>query len=171
MSASEAFWIGYAKMLYRSFYLKAFKLRIANLDMILGGIVAFTSSASVAVWRIWDILPTLWTLLTVAMQFVGFLYPRLQFSRKEHAINLALPDLDRIVIEMERELIFLDEQPKEVIGDKLLSFEDRYNQLDNKYLVPLNMKENIILSEKATSNMEQYLFTHHNLQQKEMSEA
>lgn len=163
MNARESFWYSYCEMLYRTYYLKEYKLKIADRDRCVSWFVALATSASVAAWLVWQRYPALWSAIAIIVQFIGVIYPTLNYSKKEYALNLMIQDTQRIADEMAREWIFIDDTPDKKIAKMILDYESRYHEQDNKYLLSLNLRPNIKISESATTEREQYLSVHYPL--------
>lgn len=157
LRARDLFWSEYSEMLYRSLYLQEYKNRMSDRDRYINWILAFVTSASVATWALWDKYPFAWMGITIIAQVIGIMHPSFSYAKKEYALNLAIPEIDRIVIEMERDWIFIDDTLDKTLAKMLQQYAMRYKDIDSRYLLSLNLKPDVKLSEKATENRDLYL--------------
>lgn len=157
MSARNNFWITYCDMVFNRCYLEKMKFKIVWLDNVISIIVALATSAAVTTLAIWQKCPWLWVILTVVIQIIGLTHPLLKNQQKEYAINLMLPDVERIIIEMERDWIFIDVDTPDKIAKATLKYSTRYNDLDSKYLLGLSIKHNKWVAKRAVIERDRYL--------------
>ncbi|MFV0399536.1 MAG: hypothetical protein ACK5LX_02815 [Oscillospiraceae bacterium] len=159
MDTMTHFWLAYAEVVYAYYYWDGYKTKIANRDIHISFFIAVVTSAGVAAWGFWNQVDWLWAIIAIAAQLVGIAYPYMKYSVKEFALNLAVPEIERIKIEMERDYIFMDETPDETISEATYKYQERFLNVCHKYLESLNFSHDKKLQDKATKLRGQYIQT------------
>ncbi len=97
--------------------------------------LAFTSTASIAAWSIWESVPLLWTALIVAAQVVSLLKPYLPFEKRISTAGYYLPELQSILNSIDHYFSDIDisERSDKDINDTILEYSNKLTVLENKY--------------------------------------
>ncbi|MFV0399218.1 MAG: hypothetical protein ACK5LX_01190 [Oscillospiraceae bacterium] len=156
MDKKKVFYSVFGDMVYKLYYWDLYKDHITKCDKYIGFFVAIVTSSSVSAWFIWDSLSWLWMMITIIAQIVGIAYPRMKYSVKAYALNHALPIMERIKIEMERDYIFIDDTSEAELHEKFHEYETRYSDCYNKYLLSLDLISIDRFCTKATHMREEY---------------
>jgi len=157
MTARNSFWYAFAEMLYRSYYLVSYKQRVLKIQKILNCFLIVVSSTSISAWTLWGKYPVLWAILTAASQLISLVMPYFRYSEIVTCINFCIPELDIITSEMEAKWQIIDSLKDQEIVKECAKFEKRYNELDAKYLSPLDFPDKKSCQKSAMRKRDMYL--------------
>lgn len=155
--AREIFWYDFGEMLYRSYYLDAYKRRTKRIDRLMSVIIALVSSSSIASWTLWGKYPFLWACLTMASQILSLMKPYFHFTQLITYIDLCVPELDELIKDMENTWRTIDQMSENDILSSCNEFSKRYLKLDAKYLNTLDMPISKRCQETAMVQRDRYL--------------
>ena len=161
MDSRNTYWSLMHDCKFKEFYIEEYHRLIKIIDLSLKGITMFASAGSVAAWSIWQKVPALWGALIVISQVIQIVYPLLPYSKQSTAYGYMLPELKKLILDIEVAWLRSenDSDEHDVIA-LFQAFKERYNELDDKYIgtdtVPEIKKVREIAEKRAENHLKLY---------------
>lgn len=165
MTARDSFWYIFAEMAYRNYYLINYKQKTQRIVKFWDGFILMVSTTSIAAWTIWGKLPYVWAALTAISQIASLLKPSFGYAEQLVCINFCIPELDKIVNEMNDKWRMIDYLEDGDILKECSKFEKRYSDLDAKYITPFYFPERKSCLKKAMKQRDAFLATYYPINQ------
>jgi ElaB/YqjD/DUF883 family membrane-anchored ribosome-binding protein len=137
MSARNRYWYAFAEMLYRKYYIESYKQMIASINQLISAFLLLTSSSGIAAWWIWKQYAHIWSALLGFAQVLSLIMPLFHFQEQIVSINYCLPELETLLNDMEKMWQSIDSISECEIIKKQAKFENRFKDLECKYLSTL----------------------------------
>jgi len=151
----------YEALKYKEYYYAAHYKRASMISLICSVVVMFVSAASMLVWSVSKVTPTLWALLIAAAQFVQFLIPQFPWAKQAEALKYLLPELKKLSLKVDKAFMKIRLNPDVSDGEicELISrYETTFANLENQFVQDIVFPERKSVIIKAEKDKNSYFF-------------
>lgn len=156
----------YNREKFKYFYYDCYKTRCEKIYKRMNLFLACASCAGIAAWGIWDQYPAVWAMLLAFSQIVSVMRDNLPFVSESIQLRFFIPELQNILIEIEREWNKLDGKSDTEIASLIFYYENKISQIENNYISGLTLAKNKKCAKEATEEQKAF-FSFYELEQEE----
>jgi len=157
----ERYWAQLKDLRTQVFFLNFYAAESENRDKAVDIFLAFTSSASIAAWAIWQHYPMLWALIIAISQVVTATKSFLPYKKRLKIIPEFSDAIEAIALESEKGWFYVAEGllTLEEINDKYFDLAEKLLKAEKKFMTGMVLPRKVKLLKRAEVEADKYLTT------------
>jgi hypothetical protein len=158
MGAQARYWQELIDLKRDCFYVDRYLSKTEHIDRAINIFLAFTSSAAIAGWALWQHVGFLWALLIAGSQVVNAARPWLPFSRRLKALSMLSPEYSALSIIAERDwyAVASGELTEAEIHARYIELKSRKHEITRTAMAEASLPEQRDLVEDADRSAQAY---------------
>ncbi len=160
----DSYWHFLQELLVHIYYLEKFLEHYQRIQRVLATVLAITSSASIAGWAVWKTFDIVWACAIALSQIINATKHIFPFSIREKHLLEILPQLNKLLLECEREFYNVKEgvYSNKDIHERTINFKERKEALITS-LNESRLPENQAFLDAAEEEAKEYLKNYYHI--------
>lgn len=168
LSSRDSYWNLYCYLVYKMYYYDEYMKKSSFYDKCLNALIAIASSTSITSWLVWQKFEVFWAIIVGLAQLFSLIKPLFHFSEHICLISILLPELNKVVADMGRQLdSFSKKTSEKSIVDAMGKAEKRFNELEARYIASMDFPTRKKCQDIAEKYRDDYLAARHGVLQRE----
>lgn len=159
LTSEERFWNLFTQYTTRGFYLEEVANRSEIIERWLNGVLAFTSSASIATWAIWKEYPMVWGGIIALSQIIQAIKPILPYRTRQTRAMAALHLVEPVLLTMEEDWYKLSygSMSAKKLEERIIHHKRALQKIEAEQFKDSRLPPNGELKKRAEQATEKYL--------------